>query len=337
MLAGTAAINGAGNAGANTITGNAAANVLNGLAGADSLAGGAGGDTYAVDNAGDKVIETSPAGGTDLVKSSVSFTLGANVENLTLTGSAAARAVGNDLANGLIGNGAANYLNGGGGADRMNGGAGDDRYVVNDPGDQVTEASATGGTDAINSSISYTLGANLENLTLTGTEAIDGTGNALANSLTGNGTRNVLSGGDGSDRIRGVGGSDTLIGGGGDDRLYGGSSADSLTGGSGKDGFYFDTALGSTNVDGIADFSAASDTIFLDRDIFTGLAANGTLEAEAFAAGTAAADSDDRILYNAATGEIRYDPDGAGGAAAVLFATVTRGTELTSADFVAYI
>lgn len=337
VLAGTAAINGAGNAGANTITGNAAANVLNGLAGADTLAGGAGGDTYVVDNVGDKVVETSSAGGTDLVKSSVSFALGANVENLTLTGSDAVSGAGNDLANTLTGNNAANYLNGGGGADRMNGGAGDDRYVVNNAGDQVTEASATGGTDGINSSVSYTLGTNLENLTLTGTEAIDGTGNALANALTGNGTRNVLSGGDGSDRIRGVGGSDTLAGGGGDDRLYGGSGADSLTGGSGKDGFHFDSALGSANVDTIADFSAASDTIFLDRDIFTGFAANGTLDAAAFRAGTAAADADDRILYDAATGEIRYDPDGAGGAAAVLFATVAAGTALTNADFVGYI
>ena len=92
-----------------------------------------------------------------------------------------------------------------------------------------------------------------------------------------------------------------------------------------------------TNVDDILDFSVVDDTIQLDRDIFTSITVDGTLAAGAFHAGTAAADADDRIVYNAATGEIFYDADGVGGAAQILFATVNAGTALTNADFVGYI
>ena len=84
-------------------------------------------------------------------------------------------------------------------------------------------------------------------------------------------------------------------------------------------------------------YSVVDDTIFLDRDIFTGIAANGTLAAAAFRAGTAAGDADDRIVYDAATGNIFYDADGLGGVAQILFATVTPATALTNADFNAYI
>ena len=83
--------------------------------------------------------------------------------------------------------------------------------------------------------------------------------------------------------------------------------------------------------------SVVDDTIFLDRDIFTGILVNGTLAAAAFRAGTAAVDADDRIIYDAITGNIFYDADGLGGAAQTLFATVTPLTLLTNADFTAYI
>ena len=88
------------------------------------------------------------------------------------------------------------------------------------------------------------------------------------------------------------------------------------------------------NVDDILDFVAADDSILLDRSVFGGIASNGALDASAFAAGTAAQDADDRILYDSVTGRIFYDADGVGGAAAVLFARVDAGTVLTSADFV---
>ena len=208
-LTGTSAINGTGNALSNVITGNSGANVLDGGAGADTLAGGAGSDTYVVDSTGDTIIEAAAAG-TDLVQSSVSHALSANVENLTLTGTAAVNATGNDLANMLTGNAGNNQLDGGLGADTMAGGSGDDTYVVDNVGDVVTEA-ASAGIDTVLAGISLVLAGNVENLTLTGSAAIDATGNTLNNVLRGNVTSNVLNGGTGNDTMLGGAGDDTYV------------------------------------------------------------------------------------------------------------------------------
>ena len=182
---------------------------LDGGTGADALQGGLGNDIYVVDNAGDVVSEASNAG-LDTVLSSISYVLGSNLENLTLTGTAALNATGNGLANTLIGNSAANILDGGAGADTMTGGAGSDTYVVDSSGDKVTETSSQ-GTDTVLSSVSHILGANVENVTLTGNAAIDATGNTQNNVLVGNSAANVLSGGAGSDTLRGGAGDDTYI------------------------------------------------------------------------------------------------------------------------------
>ena len=80
----------------------------------------------------------------------------------------------------------------------MVGGAGNDTYVVDNVGDVVTEAVGQ-GTDTVQSDVIWTLGANLENLTLTGTAAINGTGNSLNNALRGNSATNQLTGGAGND------------------------------------------------------------------------------------------------------------------------------------------
>jgi Ca2+-binding RTX toxin-like protein len=175
--------------------------------------------------------------GLDRVSSSVSYTLGANIENLTLTGSAAINATGNALDNILTGNSGANTLVGGAGNDRLDGGSGndtmlgglgDDTYVVNATGDTVTE-NANEGVDTVQSTVTYTLGVNLENFTLTGSSSINATGNALDNILTGNSGANTLTGGAGNDRLNGGTGSDKMLGGVGDDTYVVDATGDVVT------------------------------------------------------------------------------------------------------------
>jgi Ca2+-binding RTX toxin-like protein len=217
-LLGTAAINGMGNTLNNVLLGNTAANTLvggegndklDGGAGADSLVGGLGDDAYIVDNVGDVVVEQLNQG-TDTVYSAINYTLGANVENLTLIGAAATSGTGNALNNVLLGGGGNDRLDGLAGADTLVGGLGNDAYIVDNAGDVVVEQ-ASQGTDLVYSAISYTLVTDVENLTLLGTAAINGTGNTLNNVLVGNAAANTLSGGDGNDTLIGGAGSDSYV------------------------------------------------------------------------------------------------------------------------------
>jgi Ca2+-binding RTX toxin-like protein len=331
--------------GVTSIGGTAGAETLDLRAAGGQLAtGGAGNDVYLVNAVGDAVLE-SALGGTDTVRSSISWTLWEDVENLILTGSAALDGAGNSSANQLSGNSGANSLagyagadtlrggagddrlNGGAGADMLVGGNGDDTYQVT-AGDQINE-SADGGVDTVNSSISWTLGANIETLTLGGADAIDGSGNAGANTVNGNGAANTLNGQGGADTLRGLAG---------DDALHGGSGNDTLTGGEGADVFVFETALSpTTNADTVTDFSPGTDRLLLDHEVFGSLAA-GELAAAQFRSGadvTRAADNDDRILYDTSTGALYYDADGAGGNAALRFAVIgtTAHPALSAADF----
>lgn len=116
-------------------------------------------------------------------------------------------AAGNDTLTGADGD---DQLDGGSGADGLAGGSGDDIYIVDDAGDVVTEA-MDDGTDTIRSSVTIALANFVERLVLTGTGAIDGTGNDLANAITGNAAANVLDGGLGRDTIQGGDGIDTAV------------------------------------------------------------------------------------------------------------------------------
>ncbi|WP_423207422.1 peptidase [Paracoccus yeei] len=217
------------------------------------------------------------------LRGNISIMAGTVIENLAagsgndmLTGNAANNRIwagaGNDRLWGALGD---DWLSGGAGRDTLNGGAGNDTYVA-EAQDAILEA-AGGGRDTVSSlSVSYVLGANLENLVLTGAAARDGTGNGLANVLTGNNLANLLRGGGGADTLRGGNGADRLageqgadhlFGGAGNDILSGGSGADLLSGGAGADTFFFDHGA-----DVILDFQDNLDTIRVDDALWGGAA-----------------------------------------------------------------
>ena len=202
---------GVGNAGANHITGSTGNDILIGNGGADILEGRLGNDTYYVDNAAQTIVDT---GGLDTVYSSIGWKLQAGLENLIYTGTDGAVLEGNQSNNHIVGGDGDDTLIANGGKDLLEGGLGDDTYVLNSLGHTIVD---TGGIDTVVSAVHYTLGADLENLTLSGTANLNGTGNALDNVLRGNAGNNTLDGGTGAD---------TMYGGGGNDIYYADSAAD---------------------------------------------------------------------------------------------------------------
>ncbi|MCR0983911.1 Calx-beta domain-containing protein [Roseomonas populi] len=229
--------------------------------------------------------------------------------------------VGGDGNDTLLGGEGADRLVGGAGNDLMAGGAGDDRYSVEDAGDIVVEA-ANGGTDRVLASIDYALAENVEALTLLGT-AIRGTGNALANHIIGNELGNVLDGGAGND---------ALLGGDGDDLLIGGAGRNTLTGGEGADRFRFDGPADGATRTTIRDFEAGLDRIELDRSAFTAFSEAGPIAAEQFGLGRVATTAEQRVIYDASTGRIVYDADGAGGEAGIVIGLTQANAGLTADD-----
>ena len=265
MLKGTA-VNGTGNGADNKLVGNGFANLLDGGDGNDLLLGyggddvliggrgldvmkgGTGYDTYYVDDAGDQIVELAGQG-RDTVNARISYVLGDTLEDLVLCGVGNINGTGNALCNRIEGNGGNNVLDGGAAADRLAGGLGNDTYIVDNKGDQVIEL-AEQGRDLVQSSVSFTLAEGLEDLTLTGSGDISGTGNAAANLLRGNVGNNLLVGGAGCDKLYGEDGND---------RISGGAAADRLTGGAGADIFVFerlsDSGAASSARDAILDFA----------------------------------------------------------------------------------
>ena len=271
-------------------------NTLDGGGGADTMTGGGGDDTFVVDAIGDTANENA-GGGTDTVQSSVSYALGVNVEQLTLTGSAAINATGNALANTILGNAGANTLDGGG-ADTMTGGAGDDTFVFSAGfGDDTlsdfavgvdkidlsalnvgTFADLLGKTADIDGEAVVTLADGTISLSgVTKAQLVEGDFIGLDPDTAPTEPVNVLTGSVGADTIAGADGDDVLLGLGGHDVLIGGSGKDTLDGGDGYDVLFGDA--GADTLHG----GALSDVLFggLDDDLLNGGDGNDWMLGEA--------------------------------------------------------
>jgi Ca2+-binding RTX toxin-like protein len=240
----------------------------------------------------------------------------------------------NDVLYGGAGN---DTLNGSAGIDTLDGGSGNDTYTVDNLNDQINETSATTTEiDTVNSSVNWTLGNYLEKLTLTGSSAINGTGNTLDNTLTGNSGNNQLDGGVGND---------TLMGGSGNDLLKGGSGNDRLTGGAGSDRFIYDTnavfTADAVGTDQITDFVSGTDKIVLDKTTFTALGSvvgGGFNLAKEFAvvgSDTGVATAEALIVYSSETGNLFYNQNGitSGLGSGAQLATLTGIPALGASDF----
>lgn len=319
LIGTTAADSLSGLAGNDTLIGDAGNDTLNGGTGTDRLEGGAGNDTYQLEATDDLVIEAAGGGVDTLVMTVPGGFVGLpdNVENLTVNSSFQVILIGNNLANVLTAGSGNDMLFGLGGSDTLKGGGGDDYYFVNQTTDVVIEGTGA-GYDALWLDVAaYTLPANVEDGMIW---------RPAGGSVTGNGTANYLAGFTGADKLSGMGG---------DDALWGSTGHDTLTGGAGYDAFEF-AERDAASSDTITDFTRGQDVILLNELVY-GLG-DGALPATAFKTiGTGGTvDSSDRILYNAATGQLYFDPDGSGGAASVLLAVLTNKPALSYTDFWAY-
>ena len=177
---------------------------------------------------------------------------------------------GGDGDDSLYGEEGNDQLYGGSGNNSLIGGVGNDTYIIESSTDTITE-NANEGIDTVQSSITFTLGSNIENLTLTGTSTINGTGNSLANILVGNSANNTLNGGAGNDSLMGGAGNDKLLGGNGHDALNGGAGSDQYTGGAGADTVIYQLlvttdALGGNGSDSWSDFTIGNTATNINAD-----------------------------------------------------------------------
>lgn len=252
----------------------------------------------AVDNGTAPPPPPPPGGGQVIDGTSGNDSLVGGEGNDTISGLA-----GNDT---LIGNAGDDSLDGGSGADSMNGGLGNDIYVVSS-GDVLSDA---GGIDTVMSPVSWAISGAFENLTFTGTAAVGGSGNYLANRIEGNSAANSLRPREGNDTV---------------------------TGGGGADSFEFVTALGPSNVDLITDFVSGVDKLKLDDAFHAGIGATGNFAAGdgrfwSAAGATGGHDANDRVIYDTSSGSLYYDADGSGAGASVLFATLQGNPTLAATD-----
>jgi Ca2+-binding RTX toxin-like protein len=228
-----------GNGGNDTLTGSGSNDTLDGGTGNDSLTGGNGNDIFVVDSVADIVVENANEGTADEVRTALAaYTLtAANVEILSGTATTGQNLTGSAIANNVFGGTGNDTLSGGAGAgiDTLTGGNGNDTYVILAASDVIVETS-TGGTDTVSTALaSYTIAANVENLTGTRAGAQNLTGNASNNSITGGAFGDVLVLGDGADVASGAAGNDYVYAGNGNDSAYGGAGIDILLGEAGND------------------------------------------------------------------------------------------------------
>ncbi len=321
-LEGSLAINGYGTSANDILIGNSAPNILEGYAGDDKLDGGEGNDTmrgglgddtYVVGSWTD-IVSEHDGGGYDEVIAYSSYRVDKGIDALILRGTARLNAYGNDEANRINGNSAANLiegaggddtLDGGGGADVLIGGAGNDIYVVG-RSDDLTIEIAGEGHDIVKSYSTYTLIENVEELALVGSANSSGTGNSLSNRITGNA---------------------------GDNRINGGAGSDTLSGGGGSDTFVFNSPTENSAVDIIVDFEFAQDRIEVSAFLVGGIQ-TGYLDPSSFSLGSTSVRASDRVLYDAATGELRVDPDGTGSIEAEVLAYIGPGLLIDHTAFI---
>jgi len=278
-----------GGAGADVLLGFAGDDVLDGGAGIDKMAGGAGNDLYRVDSRSDLILEYANEG-TDTVEAASTYTLTANVENLTLLEGGDYAGGGNSLNNVITGNSGNNILSGGLGADTLIGGLGNDTYVLSDLLDSIIDS---GGIDTIRSSQSITLQDVIERAELIGLGDTSAVGNGLDNSLSGNSGNNYLEGGAG---------------------------VDILTGGAGGDGFFIAFNGIDQAADTVTDFKSGEDLLMLDLASFgidpvaLGISSSGMVSADTFVqgAGARALDPNDYFVFDTAQQTLYIDPDGSG-------------------------
>ena len=305
-----------GAGGRDTLNGLSGDDTLDGGAGADLLIGGHGSDVFHVDDAGDRVVESRKWSGHDTVISSVDFRMGrAHIEDLELTGTARLGA-GNGLMNTITGNDGDNILDGGKNVDTLIGGLGNDTYLIRAPGDNAVELAGE-GIDTVKAYRAYALDAHVENLHLQtlrnaageGIAGVNGIGNGLNNTIIGNPFDNVIVGREGRDTLKGQAGADTFV---------------------------FDRALGADNVDRIIDFNTNTvdegDLLKIKASVFGGGLGAGPLAASQFVTGTAAADADDRFLFDQASGQLWFDADGSGAGVQELIATFEQNATVTADD-----
>ena len=286
-----------GFSGNDTLVGGGGNDRLFGQGGSNELIGGTGDDIYVISNTGDTIVEVAGEG-IDTVQTAVlAYALRANLENLTYTGASSFAGVGNSADNIITGGRTS--------ANSLIGLGGNDTYVVLHAGHSTVET-VGGGIDTVQTTLSnYTLQANIENLTYTGTTRINAKGNALDNIITG-GANN-------------------------DDYLFAGAGVDTLVGGAGRDAFFFDSAV--NGIDIISDFVAGSDRIFLDDAIF---ARTATINVVNGTGPVTASDANSVLFYNNVTGALSFDADGNGAGTAIQFATLSTGLTLSLGDFVFY-